>query len=116
MSLIVLVTAASPSASEQFEVITQAAVVLTLLPYIYSCVACYFAVDLSHTTVHTGIYWVLTSITVVYCLWAIFGTNGQMVTYAFLFMLFISVFYPFFSEQRRKDKASRATLPGTPRT
>jgi arginine:agmatine antiporter len=116
MSLIVLVTAASPTASEQFEVITQAAVVLTLLPYIYSCVACYFAVDLSHTTIHTGVYWVLTSITVVYCLWAIFGTNGQMVTYAFLFMLFISVFYPFFSEQRRLDKASRATLPGTPRT
>jgi len=42
---------------------------------------------------------------VVYCLWAIFGTNGQLVTYAFLFMLFITVFYPFFSEQRRRERA-----------
>ena len=104
MTLIVLVTAASPSASAQFEIITQAAVVLTLLPYIYSCVACYFAVEGAHTAAHTGGYWVLTSITVVYCLWAIFGTAGQMVTYAFLFMLFITVFYPFFSEQRLRGE------------
>ncbi|TCV94543.1 arginine:agmatine antiporter (APA family) [Luteibacter rhizovicinus] len=110
MSLIVVVTASSPSASQQFELITQAAVVLTLLPYIYSSVACYFAVEESHSTTHTGFYWVLTSIAVVYCLWAIFGTDGNLVSYAFLFMLFITVFYPFFSEQRRQ----RARLVKTP--
>jgi arginine:agmatine antiporter len=104
MSLIVLVTAASPTASAQFEVITQAAVVLTLLPYIYSCVACYFVVEKSHTIAHIGLFWVLTSVTVIYCLWAIFGTNGQLVTYAFLFLLFITVFYPFFSEERRRER------------
>ncbi|GGA00721.1 arginine/agmatine antiporter [Dyella caseinilytica] len=108
MSLVVLVTAASPSASEQFELITQAAVVLTLLPYIYSSVACYFVIENSHSTIHTGFYWVLTSVTVVYCLWAIFGTTGQLVAYAFLFMLFITVFYPFFSEQRRRERAAKA--------
>lgn len=114
MTLIVLVTAASPTASEQFEVITQAAVVLTLLPYIYSCVSCYFAVEGSHTTTHTGFYWVLTSLTVVYCLWAIFGTDGSLVTYAFLFMLFITVFYPFFSEQRRRGQLTIPVKPKQP--
>ncbi|MGC1549780.1 MAG: arginine/agmatine antiporter, partial [Rhodanobacter sp.] len=39
---------------------------------------------------------------------AIFGTNGQLVTYAFLFMLFITVFYPFFSEQRRRERTLKA--------
>ncbi|MBB3229110.1 arginine:agmatine antiporter [Luteibacter sp. Sphag1AF] len=110
MSLIVVVTASSPTASAQFELITQAAVVLTLLPYIYSSVACYFAVEESHSTAHTGFYWALTSVVVVYCLWAIFGTEGNLVTYAFLFMLFITVFYPFFSEQRR----ARGRLVKTP--
>jgi arginine:agmatine antiporter len=110
MSSVVLVTAASPSASAQFELITQAAVVLTLLPYIYSCVACYFAIENSHSVGHVGFYWVLTSITVLYCLWAIFGTTGQLVAYAFLFMLFITVFYPFFSEQRRRERAAKAGL------
>lgn len=108
MSMIVLITSASPTASAQFEVITQAAVVLTLLPYIYSCVACYFVVENSHTVAHVGFFWVMTSVAVVYCLWAIFGTNGQLVTYAFLFMLFITVFYPFFSEQRRRERTLKA--------
>jgi arginine:agmatine antiporter len=45
---------------------------------------------------------------VVYCLWAIFGTTGQLVAYAFLFMLFITVFYPFFSEQRRRERNIKA--------
>ncbi|MEO7066529.1 MAG: arginine/agmatine antiporter [Rhodanobacter sp.] len=111
MSLIVLITSTSPTASAQFELITQAAVVLTLLPYIYSCVACYFAVEKSHTSAHIGFFWVMTSITVLYCLWAIFGTDGQLVTYAFLFMLFISVFYPFFSEQRRHERSLKVAVP-----
>lgn len=102
MSLVVLATGTSPSASAQFGLVTSAAVVLTLLPYIYSCVACYFVVEQGHSTTHVGFYWVLTSIVVVYCLWAIFGTEGELVTWAFLFMLFITVFYPFFSEERRK--------------
>ena len=114
MTLAVLITATSKTASAQFDVITSAAVVLTLLPYIYSCVACYFVVERSHTLVHTGAFWVLTSITVVYCLWAIFGSSGPIVQYAFLFVLFITVFYPFFSDERRKQRLARLTPAGTP--
>lgn len=113
MTLAVLATAASSSASEQFMLITQVAVVLTLLPYIYSAVACYFVVENSHTVAHVALVWVLTSVTVMYCLWAIFGTDGQMVTYAFLFMLFITVFYPFFSEQRRRERGLKVAAPGS---
>lgn len=113
MTLAVLATAASSSASEQFILITQVAVVLTLLPYIYSAVACYFVVENSHTVAHVALVWVLTSVTVLYCLWAIFGTDGQMVTYAFLFMLFITVFYPFFSEQRRRERGLKVAAPVT---
>lgn len=104
MTLAVLVTSTSETASAQFDVITSAAVVLTLLPYIYSCVACYFVVERSHTLVHTGAFWTLTSLTVVYCLWAIYGSSGTIVQYAFLFVLFITVFYPFFSEERRQQR------------
>jgi hypothetical protein len=32
---------------------------------------CYFAVEVSYTTTHTGMFWVLTRITVVYVPWAI---------------------------------------------
>ncbi|GAA5077971.1 arginine/agmatine antiporter [Lysobacter panacisoli] len=105
MSLAVLITSSSETASAQFDVITSAAVILTVLPYIYSCVSCYFVVEETHSTTHTGAFWVLTSVTVVYCLWAIFGSSGAIVKYAFLFVLFITVFYPFFSEQRRTVRA-----------
>jgi arginine:agmatine antiporter len=104
MSSAVLLTSTSETASAQFDVITSAAVVLTLLPYIYSCVACYFVVERSHTVAHIGAFWTLTSLTVVYCLWAIYGSAGSIVQYAFLFVLFITVFYPFFSEQRRQQR------------
>ncbi len=114
MTLAVLVTSTSETASAQFDVITSAAVVLTLLPYIYSCVACYFVVERSHTLVHTGAFWTLTSLTVVYCLWAIYGSSGSIVQYAFLFVLFITVFYPFFSEERRqqRERAREASAIG----
>jgi arginine:agmatine antiporter len=104
MTIAVLITAGSKTATDQFNTITSAAVVLTLLPYIYSCVACYFVVERSHTVAHTCMYWMITSITVVYCLWAVFGSEGEIVKYGFLFVLFITVFYPFFSEQRRQDQ------------
>lgn len=111
MTLAVLVTSTSDTASAQFDVITSAAVVLTLLPYIYSCVACYFVVERSHTWAHIGTFWVLTSVTVVYCLWAVFGSAGAIVKYAFLFVLFITVFYPFFSEQRRQRRQAVIVPP-----
>ncbi|HBS62586.1 MAG TPA: arginine:agmatine antiporter, partial [Stenotrophomonas sp.] len=63
-----------------------------------------------HTLVHTGAFWALTSITVVYCLWAIFGSSGSIVQYAFLFVLFITVFYPFFSEERRRQRGQLPAL------
>jgi len=116
MTLAVLVTSTSETASAQFDVITSAAVVLTLLPYIYSCVACYFVVERSHTLVHTGAFWLLTSVTVVYCLWAIFGSAGNIVQYAFLFVLFITVFYPFFSEERRRQRGQLPALDTAVRT
>jgi len=116
MTLAVLVTSTSNTASAQFDVITSAAVVLTLLPYIYSCVACYFVVERSHTLVHTGAFWLLTSVTVVYCLWAIFGSAGNIVQYAFLFVLFITVFYPFFSEERRRQRGQLPALDAAVRT
>jgi arginine:agmatine antiporter len=46
----------------------------------------------------------------VYCLWAIFGSSGSIVQYAFLFVLFITVFYPFFSEERRRQRGQLPPL------
>lgn len=65
---------------------------------------------------HTGAFWFLTSITVVYCLWAIFGSSGSIVQYAFLFVLFITVFYPFFSEERRRQRGQLPPLDSTAST
>lgn len=73
MSIVTLLTAASESASQQFDIIVSASVVLTLLPYIYSCVACFFVVKRSNVILNTGLFWVLSTLTVVYCLWAIYG-------------------------------------------
>jgi len=114
MTIAVLITAGSKTATDQFNTITSAAVVLTLLPYIYSCVACYFVVERSHTVAHTGMYWVITSITVVYCLWAVFGSEGEIVKYGFLFVLFITVFYPFFAEERRQARLASELPSASP--
>lgn len=105
MSLMVLVTASSPSAAAQFNVITEVAVILTLLPYIYSCVACYFEVERDGKLHHIGLFWCMTSITVLYCLWAILGSQATYVQYSLIFILFITPFYPFFSERRRQTGA-----------
>lgn len=103
MSIMVLLTASSPSASSQFDIIVEVAVTLTLLPYIYSCVACYFAVEENGKLTHIGLFWMLTSITVLYCLWAILGSTPTIAQYSMIFVLFITPFYPFFSERRRQQ-------------
>jgi len=109
MTIAVLVTAGSKTATDQFNTITSAAVILTLLPYIYSCVACYFEVERTHTTAHTGLYWWMTSTTVIYCLWAVYGSAGDVVKYGFLFVLFITVFYPFFAAERRQARLAASS-------
>ncbi len=84
--------------------ITSAAVVLTLLPYIYSCVACYFV---SRAFAHPGPHRCVLDADQPdrrVRLWAIYGSSGTIVQYAFLFVLFITVFYPFFSEERRQQR------------
>ena len=51
----------------------------------------------------------MTSTTVIYCLWAVYGSAGDVVKYGFLFVLFITVFYPFFAAERRQARLAASS-------
>jgi arginine:agmatine antiporter len=105
MSLVVIATA-SPSLNEQFNKIIDMAVILVVLPYLYSSVS-YLEYEFSHGRSKwcqmRAILVVATAS--IYCLWVIVGSDADLTRDA-LIILFISVpLYPFF--ERRILKGQR---------
>ena len=105
MSLQVLATM-SPTASEQFTKVASISVIMTLLPYLYSCIAIkvlgYKQIPPKQFTFYTfaGIIGAL------YCLWAIVGSDGQQTRWSLIFVLSTIVFYELAIDRTREIEES----------
>ncbi len=99
MSLIVVVTA-SPSLAKQFNEIIDMAIILTILPYMYSGIAflrigCIAGTTRWHHYLVVGIV----AIVSIYCLWVVAGSDADLTRTAMI-VLFASVpLYPIFARR-----------------
>ncbi len=97
MSLIVVLTA-SPTISQQFNEIIDMAIILTILPYMYSGVA-FLKIGMIAGTNRWHHYLVVSIVAIVsiYCLWVVAGSDATLTRNAMI-ILFASVpLYPLFS-------------------
>jgi len=102
MSLIVVLTA-SPTLAKQFNEIIDMAIILTILPYMYSGVA-FLKIGVEAGTNRWHHYLVVGIVAVVsiYCLWVVAGSDADL-TRSAMIILFASVpLYPMFA-RRLKD-------------
>lgn len=102
MSLIVVLTA-SPSISEQFNEIIDMAIILTILPYMYSGVAFLKIGNLAGTNRwHHYLVVGIVAVVSIYCLWVVAGSQADLARNAMI-ILFASVpLYPFFASRMEK--------------
>ena len=94
---IVLVATMSPTLAGQFSRIIDIAVVLAVVPYIYSAVAVVKVVYDHHLPARTfqTFKWIAVA-AVGYCLWAVVGGDPKTVVYAMVALLVSVPLYPFF--------------------
>ena len=110
MTAVLLVTV-SPTLAGQFNQIVDLAVILIIVPYVYSAVAVVkviFDRQLPARTFRT--YKWLALAAVAYCLWAVVGGDPKTVVHAMVALLISVPLYPFFirsMEAAAKRKASR---------
>jgi arginine:agmatine antiporter len=112
---IVLFATTSPTLADQFNRIVDLAVILIIVPYIYSAVAVVKVIydhNLSRTSFR--VYKWIALVAVAYCLWAVIGGNPQTVVRALVALLISVPLYPFFirsmdAAAKRKVAAAAAT-------
>ncbi|WP_035713221.1 arginine/agmatine antiporter [Azorhizobium doebereinerae] len=92
MSLQVLATM-SPTASEQFGKIASIAVIMTLLPYIYSAIALKVIGYKKMPHGEYGLYTMISLVAAVYSLWALVGSDGNQTRWSLIFVISTMVFY-----------------------
>lgn len=92
MTLQVLATM-SPTASEQFGKIASIAVIMTLLPYIYSSVAIKILGREKMSDREGLFYTIVGLIAAVYSLSAMIGSNSEQTRWALIFVISIIIFY-----------------------
>lgn len=96
MTVVVFVTM-SPTLAEQFNHIVDLAVILIIVPYIYSAVAVVKVIHDRHLPARTFLTykWIALG-AVVYCLWAVIGGDPVTVVHAMVALLISVPLYPFF--------------------
>jgi arginine:agmatine antiporter len=113
---VMLFATMSPTVAEQFNHIVDLAVIMIIVPYVYSAVA---VVKVVHD--HEGAkphdfnnYKILAVVAVLYCLWAIWGGDPQTVVHAMVALLISVPLYPFFirsmaeAKQRKQDASPKS--------
>lgn len=111
---IVLFATMSPTLADQFSRIVDLAVILIIVPYIYSAVAVVKVIydhQLSHATFL--VYKWIALVAVAYCLWVVIGGNPQTVVRALVALLISVPLYPFFIRSMAaatKRKAATAAI------
>jgi len=108
---IVLFATMSPTLAGQFNLIIDIAVVLAVIPYIYSSVAVVKVVYDHHLPARTfqAFKWIAIA-AVGYCLWAVVGGDPQTVVYAMVALLVSVPLYPFFIRSM-EAAARRKAIP-----
>lgn len=98
MSIIVVMTAA-PNLSSQFNEIIDIAIILTILPYMYSGIA-FLTIGKMPGTNRWRRFFVTMIVVVVsiYCLWVIAGAQANLTRNAMIILLISVPLYPFFSK------------------
>ncbi|HZF31243.1 MAG TPA: amino acid permease [Gammaproteobacteria bacterium] len=113
---IVLFATMSPTLADQFSDIVDLAVMLVIVPYIYSAVAVVKVIRDRQLPARTlRIYAWLAGAAVVYCLWAVLGGDSRTVVRATVALLISVPLYPFFMhsmEAAAKRKAARGAEGG----
>ncbi len=110
MTLQVLATM-SPSASEQFGKIASIAVIMTLLPYIYSSVAIKI-IGREKMSCNQGIFYTFVGlIAAFYSLSAMIGSNSEQTRWALMFVISTIIFYEL-SVNRKLDIKEHHIKPG----
>ncbi len=108
---IMLFATMSPTLAGQFNNLVNLAVILIIVPYIYSAVAVVKLVHDHHEPSRTFLAYKWIAIAaVVYCLWVVVGGDPKTVTHAMVGLLISVPLYPFFissMEAAAKRKAAR---------
>jgi arginine:agmatine antiporter len=110
MSVQVLATM-SPTASQQFGKIASIAVIMTLLPYIYSCIAIKV---LGYGKMPHGQYTFFVAAGLagaIYCMIALVGSDGEQTRWSLIFVIATIVFYSA-SITRKRDLDEKHIHPG----
>lgn len=92
MSIQVLATI-SPTASEQFGKIASIAVIMTLLPYIYSAISIKVLGWHHLKNREYSIFVFIGIVAALYCLWALVGSDGEQTRWSLIFVVSTLVFY-----------------------
>lgn len=107
MSCMVLGTV-SPHASTQFGKLASIAVILTLLPYIYSCIAIKVIGYKQMSNNNYLFYLIVGFIGAIYCLIALIGSNGEYTRWSLIFVIATIVLYS--AAITRKREIAEGTL------
>lgn len=110
MSLQVLATM-SPTATEQFGKVASIAVIMTLLPYIYSSVAIKILGRDKMTRNQGTFYTIVGLIGAIYSMWAMIGSDGEQTRWALMFTISTIIFYEL-SVNRKLDIKESHIKPG----
>jgi arginine:agmatine antiporter len=106
---VVLFATMSPTLAEQFNHIVDLAVILIIVPYIYSAVAVVKVIhDHEQPASMFRTYKYLAIVAVTYCLWVILGSEPRTVVHAMVALLISVPLYPFFIGSMKEAAARRA--------
>jgi arginine:agmatine antiporter len=101
----------SPTASEQFSKIASIAVIMTLLPYIYSAISIKILGYKKMPAKQYAFYSVVAVIAALYSLWALVGSDGNQVRWSLIFVIATMVLYSN-SVTRQREIEEKGVLPG----
>lgn len=108
MSLLLLATT-SPSLTGQFRRLTDIAVLLTVLPYLFSAITVWrFSLERGETGSRRIASYAIGGVGALYCLWALVGSPQDLVIKAVVMLLLTVPAYPFFLRGMREARARRA--------
>jgi len=110
---IVLFATVSPTVADQFSRIVDLAIILIIVPYVYSAVAIVKVIyDKQLPRKTFQLYKWIALIAVVYCLWAVVGGDPDTVVHAMVALLISVPLYPFFIRSMTAAANKRTALAG----
>lgn len=101
----------SPTAGEQFSKIASIAVIMTLLPYIYSAISIKVLGYKKMSAKQYSFYVTMGVIAALYSLWALVGSDGDQVRWSLIFVICTIIFYSA-SVTRQREIEETGVHPG----